>query len=275
MKPLYVSDLDGTLLNSEKVLTEFTANVINRFIAHGGLFTIATARMAYGCDKKLSSINLNIPGIIMNGACLYSFKDKKYLGVQTIEADRIQQIENVLDEHSCNAFMYAFDHEAMSIYYKQKPLEQDSQYLSKRAQDACREIRQVGSYSQAAGSRQIVYFASTGSEEMIRKVFNDLTKISSVESVMYLNIYNGLYCLEVFDEKANKANALMRLKQMLQVDAITAFGDNHNDISMMHAADFCFAPENAVDEVKKIANGMIESCDNYGVARFIQQKYDL
>jgi len=43
----------------------------------------------------------------------------------------------------------------------------------------------------------------------------------------------------------------------------------------MKAADFCFAPENAVNEVKRIANRIIESCDNDGVAKYLKQKYEL
>ena len=65
------------------------------------------------------------------------------------------------------------------------------------------------------------------------------------------------------------------LKQLLQVDEVVAFGDNHNDIAMMKTADFCFAPENAVIEVKRIANRIIESCDDDGVAKYIKQKYEL
>jgi hydroxymethylpyrimidine pyrophosphatase-like HAD family hydrolase len=92
---------------------------------------------------------------------------------------------------------------------------------------------------------------------------------------MYLNIYNGLYCLEIFDVQANKSNALLRLKRLLGVDKVIAFGDNHNDTEMMRIADHCYAPDNAVDDVKAMANEILDSCDNDGVARFSQRKYYL
>ncbi|HBC91680.1 MAG TPA: hypothetical protein DCZ10_01920 [Pelotomaculum sp.] len=43
---LYISDLDGTLLNSHKEMSEYTRNTVNTLIAHGGHFSIATARTA-------------------------------------------------------------------------------------------------------------------------------------------------------------------------------------------------------------------------------------
>jgi hypothetical protein len=39
MKALYVSDLDGTLFNTEKKVSSFSAGIINKFIIQGGLFT--------------------------------------------------------------------------------------------------------------------------------------------------------------------------------------------------------------------------------------------
>lgn len=275
MKTLFVSDLDGTLFNSEKVVSHYSADMINRFIAQGGLFTIATARMAFICDKKLSEINLNLPGIVMNGACLYSFNEKKYMDVQAIEPSRIEEIEKILSDEDHNAYMYAYNNNSLSIFYRSEPTEADVSYVGKYAQEACHEIRQVESFTQTANDRQIIFFASTGSKEKIMHIWDKLKEITGIESVVYSNIYNGLYCMDVFDQKANKANALMRLKKLLQVDKITAFGDNQNDISMMRIADLCYAPENALEEVKLMANEVLDSCDNDGVARFLQCKYNL
>jgi hydroxymethylpyrimidine pyrophosphatase-like HAD family hydrolase len=157
IKALYITDLDGTLLNSEKQLTDNSAGVINRFIAQGGLFSLATVRMAYGCDEKLAAINLNVPGIIMNGACLYSFAGKKYLDTCTINLANIQPVEDVLDRNGCNAFFYGYNDNAMSISYKMEPQPEDVQYLSKRAKEYCREISQVKSYTAAAHGRYCLY----------------------------------------------------------------------------------------------------------------------
>lgn len=275
MKSLYVTDLDGTFFNSEKMVTEFSADIVNRFIAQGGLFTIATARMAYICEEKLAAVNLNIPGIIMNGACLYSFNEQKYLDVQAIRAEKVAEIETILDLNDCNAFMFVYDSNTLSIFHKKEPIGAEANYIGKRARAACREVRQVSSYSKETSGGQAIFFASTGSEEKIMAVWKQVQTIAGIESVVYSNIYNGLYCMDIFDENANKANALVRLKKLLQVDEVTMFGDNHNDVSIMRIAEHSIAPENAIEEVKQIVDEIIESCDNDGVAKFLQRKYNL
>jgi len=60
MTTLYVSDLDGTLLNSEKHASEKTMKTINSLIGNGVLFTIAAGRTA-ATTHILSRLKINIP----------------------------------------------------------------------------------------------------------------------------------------------------------------------------------------------------------------------
>jgi 5-amino-6-(5-phospho-D-ribitylamino)uracil phosphatase len=275
LKALYVTDLDGTFLNSEKKVSKFSADVINRFIAQGGLFTIATARMPYGCDEKLSPINFSVPGILMNGACLYSFNEKKYVDVQSINSEKIAQIEEILNSQDCKTFMYAYANNALSIFYKTDSDALEASHISKRARQECSEIQQVDNYTAIASGRQIILFCARGSQEQIEALWEKVQAVKGIDGAIYTDIYARVHCIDIFDENANKANAIIRLKHLLQVDEITAFGDNQNDISMMQMADHCYAPENAIDAVKKLVDGIIESCEEDGVARFIQRKYRL
>ena len=67
MKTLYISDLDGTLLNSKAMLSDFTVKTINDLTDKGMNFTIATARTSATVLKMLSDVNIKIPVILMNG----------------------------------------------------------------------------------------------------------------------------------------------------------------------------------------------------------------
>jgi hydroxymethylpyrimidine pyrophosphatase-like HAD family hydrolase len=71
-------------------------------------------------------------------------------------------------------------------------------------------------------------------------------------------------------KKATKAEGIRRLKELLHCDKVIAFGDAANDIPMFEIADECYAVENAAEELKTIANGVIESNDNDGVAKWLQ-----
>ena len=98
MKTLYISDLDGTLFNKSKKISIFTADVINKCIEEGMLFSVATARMPYGCDYRLKDIHMTIPGILTNGVFLYDFKNEKYVSVENIGAEVAKQVVKIFKD---------------------------------------------------------------------------------------------------------------------------------------------------------------------------------
>ncbi|MDF2505564.1 HAD family hydrolase [Clostridium sp.] len=68
MNILYVSDLDGTLLNSNSQLSEESKRIINNLVKKGVKFTYATARSFSSASKILDGLQLSIPAITYNGA---------------------------------------------------------------------------------------------------------------------------------------------------------------------------------------------------------------
>ena len=72
-------------------------------------------------------------------------------------------------------------------------------------------------------------------------------------------------------KSTSKSNAIRQLKDLLQCDRVVVFGDGKNDIDMFQMADVSYAMENAVDELKEIATGVIESNNNDGVAKWLLQ----
>lgn len=67
MNTLYVSDLDGTLLNSDVKISENSKNIINSLIEKGMNFTVATARSLVSASDKIEGLNLKLPVVVYNG----------------------------------------------------------------------------------------------------------------------------------------------------------------------------------------------------------------
>ena len=74
---------------------------------------------------------------------------------------------------------------------------------------------------------------------------------------------------------ASKWYAIKKLKDMWGCDRVISFGDAINDIPMFEISDESYAVENAVDELKKVATGIIGSNEADGVAKWLQEHVDL
>ena len=216
MKTLYISDLDGTLFNKSKKISIFTADVINKCIEEGMLFSVATARMPYGCDYRLKDIHMTIPGILTNGVFLYDFKNEKYVSVENIGAEVAKQVVKIFKDVKLSCFVYIFTQDKINIYYDTKSMEEQTQYYSDRALEKCGEVKMVSDLKQILNTGDICYLAYTGHKEELQPVCEKLDKLKGICYSFYLNIYNGMYCLEIFSDKANKKNALIKLKKLLE-----------------------------------------------------------
>lgn len=269
MSTLYLSDLDGTLFNKQKQITEYSAEVISAAIDKGMLFSVATARMPYGCDYRLNKLNLKVPGILTNGVFLYDFAEKRYVSVEYISRSAAEMVVEAFAECRQDYFIYTFEENAIGIYYGNEELRKQTQYYSERALECCRPVALTKDYGEVIKNHPVIYFAVTGEKDALVEVGRHLERVRGIKYALYLNIYNGLYCLEIFSERANKKNALLKLKDFMGCDEVVVFGDNWNDVPMMQAADRSYAVGNALVEIQRMADGILDDCDHDGVAKFL------
>jgi len=273
MSTLYISDLDGTLFNREKKISSYTASVLNSCIKKGMKFAVATARMPYGCDYRLKEINLNTPGILTNGVFLYDFQEKKIIDAEIINSSSACDVIDIFSENNLPCFVYTYDEMGISIYYNDQKLENQTQYYSDRALEECKTVDLVENIKETVKHKKVVYITYTGEKEMLEPICDQLEQVKDINYSFYLNIYNGLYCLEIFSRNASKKNALIKLKNLMKSDELVIFGDNLNDLSMIEIADRSYAPKNALDSIKEEVNGILDVCDHDGVAKFLEREF--
>ena len=70
---------------------------------------------------------------------------------------------------------------------------------------------------------------------------------------------------------ASKATAVLQLKEHLGCEKVVTFGDGKNDREMFEVADECYAVSNAVEELKAMADGILQSNNEDSVAAWLEQ----
>ena len=93
---LYVSDLDGTLLNPEAKISATTADILSRLIADEGLlFTIATARTPATAVPMTEAIGIRLPMIVMTGAAKWVPIENRYIDTSLLPAEKVAEIVEI------------------------------------------------------------------------------------------------------------------------------------------------------------------------------------
>ena len=71
---LFVTDLDGTLINSKREVPKRSLEILNKLIEKGVNFTVATARTPATAVEILQNLNLKLPVALMTGVLIYDTK---------------------------------------------------------------------------------------------------------------------------------------------------------------------------------------------------------
>lgn len=272
MKPLFVSDLDGTLLNQRGELEEDTVRILHRLAEKGHWFTVATARSVASAGKILERLDLQIPAVLMNGVILYDTARKQCVRYDAIRPDIARQALEVFERGNRLPYRFAFDGREFSVEYRMLYHEADQDFVRQR-EDRYRRLERVDDYRLEGDT---VYLVALDHYEVLAPIVSELRALREVSVTFYRDAYyKDMWFCECFSGQASKAVGARRVRQMVGADRLIVFGDNTNDIPLFEAADECYAVANGVDELKALANGIIGSNREQGVARYLANRLSL
>lgn len=276
---LYVSDLDGTLLDASAQLSAESARMLNEAIARGARFTVATARTPATVQPLLSALKVKpLPAIVMTGAAFWDFDKQGYVDPQIIPAHIINIIDAAFASSTLTPFVYTLDAESacgcelLRVYHNSvSPAPYDRKFIEQRYNLPLKRFC-LGATVPASRCDKICLYFAVGPHEQVQRVAALVSEQTPCAVSCYEDIYNpGLGIVEIFAPGVSKANALRRLASAHGVDRIVAFGDNLNDLPMLEVADVSVAVENALPEVKTAASVIIGPNTADSVARYILQ----
>jgi Cof subfamily protein (haloacid dehalogenase superfamily) len=263
--------LDGTLLRRDETVSPYTCAVINSLLTKGVCFSYATARSYVTASKVTGGLDGKFPVIVYNGAFILDNETQSIMLSNFFTCDETEEIREALTENHIDPIAYALVYGQEKFSYNTGAVNSGIQnFLNSRKGD----IRDNPLTSaDALYSGKLFYFTCIDSAEKLLPVYQYFQ--SKYHCVYGTDIYNGDQWLEIMPQKATKANAILQLKEHLKCDRVVSFGDGKNDVSMFQISDECYAVENAVDELKEIATGIIASNNDDGVAKWLGENVKL
>lgn len=258
---LVVSDLDGTLLNNNHLVSDYTKSIIKKINLLGIDFIIATGRPLFSSEKYLDSISNKSETITFNGAIVFD-KDRKIIYEKPIDESAGKLLVDMAIKSKL--YFHTFINDKWNI---------SSEYsewfkIYKSATDK---------KDYTVGFKNLENFNFT--KVMVIGEYEELKEIEKIimsEIRDVVCVFSGKNYLEVLNKDVSKGSALEHIlnKKNILPEETIAFGDNYNDIEMLKLVNGV-AMENGEDEVKLHAKYITTNNDKDGVANFLSELFNI
>ena len=263
MKTLYVSDLDGTLLNDNQEVSENSADMINRLIKNGMNFTFATARSFSTASMVTKRLKLSTPVIVYNGCAIVDSLTGALIHGVEFSTEEKDYVMLKLLKHDISPFVYAYINSVEKVSFNRDRIN-DGQNAYLKSRNGDRRLNSTSAEKIYDGN--IFYFTIIGEEQELLPLFNEISGDNRFYITFQLDRDFGVFWLEIMPKGASKAKAIQKLKEILGYEKIVCFGDAINDIPMFEISDQSYAVENSVEKLKVMSTQVIGSNNNDAVA---------
>ena len=267
---LYVTDLDGTLMRSSGTLSAYTVDVINRLVEQGLAFTYATARSVESARTITGGLQLSLPVITRNGAVLADNDTGKHLEKALFTEEEVALLKEMLPELPRVGFVSCFSGEIMyKTYMPGDHTHGLEKYLEFYKDDP--KMKRVGTVD-GMFFGQPGYVTMIDDREKMAPIYERVRQYPGWECNFQKDTYWDEYWVEICPRNCTKAKAILKMKERYGFGKVVVFGDSVNDLPMFRASDESYAVDNALEELKGIATGVIGRNDEDAVARFLETR---
>lgn len=264
MNKIFFFDLDGTLLNSEKIITPRTMEALKKFTDAGNHFCINTGRAIDSAKAVYNGLSLEFKGSFLcgsNGTEIYSIDEDRYVYKTGVPLEMVPRILDLAEEYGIHCHTYNETH------------------IVSRHDGECMDYYRRVIKTPLIVAKDVMPYLKQAPSKMIAIELHDHDKQERFREALYEEtkgkltlLYSNPYYMEIFPSEAGKGSAVKRLADILgiPVENTYAAGDEQNDISMIEAAGCGIAMINGTDLVKKSADVItLEDNNHDGLAQFI------
>lgn len=275
---LVISDVDGTLINSDHKISERTRNTVQKLIDSGIEFGIATGRnyeSALGIVKQLQIDPNTVPIVSLNGFWVdhpkfnYKFRDK------SIDFKTSKELGDIGTEYYMGV-LYFFEDKVYShmddLSFQDYELSETSSHMhffkdghKMERIDSIDDIKEL--FTSDHEVQKIVFVQDEGYTELVKeRISRDFPKEYDL-----LMVARGW--AEIMPKSVNKGKAILEYAKFRGIDAseILAFGDSDNDLTMINYLGKGVAMQNARNSLKVSADDITKSNNDDGVAHYIEK----
>ena len=157
MAQLYISDLDGTLLQDDATLSPFARQQLTSLIEAGVQITFATARSIVSASQILQGVPFRLPAICVNGTYISNFHTHKHLILNTISDSLTSGIFECICSHNLLPFVTTFNGVKECLYYSHTKNEGMDWYVRDRTRAQDHRLQQVSNFENALSERVIAF----------------------------------------------------------------------------------------------------------------------
>ncbi len=269
MYKLVAIDLDGTLLNINKEISDRNKQILKRAMEKGVRVVICSGRVFTGARLYAKEIDSNDPIIACNGAIITESHAGEIIHSEYMDTEICLKINSICQKHGVYYHVYAGDTMLTEKlgFTSEKYLERNK-LLPPEDRVNIEVVRSMEEKLRSIPGKVLKFVIVTDDTELLKRVRNDMEQLQEVD-VMSSNFDN----FEVMSKGVSKGAALARLTDIYGIPAsqMIAIGDNENDVSMFEYAGLSIAMENGEAIAKAAANYITASNDADGVAQAIEK----
>ena len=268
-KTAVLTDLDGTLFNSQGLVSREDREAIAAYIEQGGLFGVATGREPGNARLHLPELPMNAPSIVLNGAAVFDFRRDQYLnyilldreaGLQVIRECQRLCLPVDIQVYTTEGIFYATPLETADPGFLR--IHQPTSYLGMEELQRKDWMKVVLLEREKDALQAMVSFI------MQSGLDRKLSIVEGTTDVVKIGKYQ-----ELIPAGINKGSGMKLVRRLPDYADRTIFavGDYWNDVELLQASDVACAPSNAIEEVRAISRCVLPSHNESAIAWLIRE----
>jgi len=274
-KKTFFIDLDGTLLTKAKIVTEETCKSLRRAAESGHKIVICTGRSVHWFPRYVQNTPVRYV-IGSSGAHIYDLQAKKSIYGNPLDAETL--IKAVKAAQRPGVYFH-FSAET-GVYATERTREDISafRYTTYLEEDVEKWLRKNKVYQTMFISYDVNQISQVRDELVGQGLLNgescmQLTNQSKAMTEPNKYPVNNYSFFEFNKGGCNKGVAVKKFCEMFNIpfEATVGIGDDLNDRRMFAAVSYKVAMKNAIAEIRELADRVIGSNENNGVAEFLEK----